>query len=137
MLGIQVVAVPGVVGRVASAIGTGSDRMAVPSALRIGIAILGPGFQQNTTLLGAIWGRRSQTASDGSQSPFLNIGLNENEAGLAKVDMDDCGTVGADGWEEVLRLEAVDYLVEFLAVAGEEDGTGAGTISDANNVALD
>lgn len=28
-------------------------------------------------------------------------------------------------------------VVEFLAVAGEEEGTGTGTVADANDVALD
>jgi hypothetical protein len=47
------------------------------------------------------------------------------------------GAVGADGGEEVLRLEAVGDVVEFLAVAGEEKGAGAGAVADADDVALD
>jgi hypothetical protein len=50
--------------------------------------------------------------------------------------MDDARPVGADRREEVLRLDAVDYILQLLAVAGEEDGAGAGTISATNNVAL-
>jgi hypothetical protein len=47
------------------------------------------------------------------------------------------GAVGADGGEEVLRFEAVGDVVEFLAVAGEEEGAGAGAVADADDVALD
>ena len=47
------------------------------------------------------------------------------------------GAVGADGGEEVLRLEAVGDVVEFLAVAGEEEGACAGAVADADDVALD
>lgn len=39
--------------------------------------------------------------------------------------------------EEVLRLEAVCDVVEFLAVAGEEDGSGSRSVSNANDVSLD
>lgn len=45
--------------------------------------------------------------------------------------------VGADGGEEVLRLEAVGDVVELFAVAGEEDGARAGAVADSYNVALD
>lgn len=45
-------------------------------------------------------------------------------------------SVCADGWEEVLRLETVCYVVESLAVTGKEDGACSRTITDADNVAL-
>lgn len=51
--------------------------------------------------------------------------------------MDGAGTVCADGGEEVLRFKAVGDVVEFLAVAGEEEGACAGTVADADDVALD
>jgi hypothetical protein len=46
------------------------------------------------------------------------------------------GSVRAYRREEVLRLEPVCYVVEFLAVAREEDGPGARAVSDAYHVAL-
>lgn len=46
------------------------------------------------------------------------------------------GPAGADGGEEVLRFQAMGYVVELLAIAREEDGAGAWTIADADNVAL-
>lgn len=51
--------------------------------------------------------------------------------------MDGARPVGADGGEEVLGFEAVGDVVELLAVAGEEEGSGAGAVADADDVALD
>jgi hypothetical protein len=107
-------------------------------ALGISITtILGTSFQQNATLFGAIRWRRSQATSHGSQTPFLDVCLDEDEAGLTKIDVDDSGTVGTDGWEEIWRLKTVDNLVEFLAVASEKDGAGPWAVSNTDDVALD
>ena len=46
-------------------------------------------------------------------------------------------SVGTDSGEEVLGFQAVRDVVEFFTVAGEEDGAGAGAVSDAYYVALD
>ena len=45
--------------------------------------------------------------------------------------------VGTNSREEVLRPEAVDYIVELLAVASEEDGSAARSVAHAYNVSLD
>ena len=98
---------------------------------------LSPRLKQNTPLLTPIRRRRRQTASHRRQSPFLNIGFYEDESGLAEVHVYGAWSVGTDGREEVLGFQAVRDVVEFFTVAGEEDRAGAGTVSDAYNVALD
>lgn len=105
-------------------------------ALRISSAVLGTSFQQNATLLRSIRGWRSQASSDGSETPFLDIGLDENEAGLSEVDVNGGGTVCSNGGEEVLCLETMDYLLQFLTVTSEEDSSSSRTITHADNVAL-
>ena len=84
----------------------------------------------------AIWGWWCQTARHRCQPPFLHIRFNEHESGLSEVYVYGTWSVGADGWEEVLRFKAVGYVFEFLAVAGEEDGAGSWTVATANDVAL-
>lgn len=58
-------------------------------------------FQEDATLLASVGGRGREGAGRGCETPFLNIGLDENEAELAEVDVDGGGPVSADGWEEV------------------------------------
>lgn len=77
-----------------------------------------------------------ETAGHGRKTPFLDVGLDEDEAALAKVDVHGAGPLRADGGEEVLRFEAVSHVVEFFAVTGKEDGAGPGTVADADDVAL-
>lgn len=93
-------------------------------------------LKQDTALLTPIRGWRRKTARHRRQTPFLNIRFDEDEAGLAEVDMHRTRAVCADGGEEVLGLETVCYIVEFLAVASEEDGARAGAVADAYHVAL-
>ena len=50
--------------------------------------------------------------------------------------MDSTGTIGADCREEVLRLVSVHHILQFLAVAGEEDGSRAGSVAHADDVTL-
>lgn len=110
--------------------------MAVTAAMRTRVSILGTCFQQNASLLRAIWWWRCETASHRGQAPFLDVGFDEDEASLAKVDVDYGGTVGTDGGEEVLRLEPMHNLIELLAVPGEEDGACPRSITNADNIAL-
>lgn len=105
-------------------------------ALRICGAAVGARFQQNTTLLRSVRRRRREASGSGSQTPFLDIGLDEDETGLTKVDVDHGRTVGANSGEEVLRLETVDHLLELLAVASKEDGTGSRAVANTDNIAL-
>ncbi len=51
--------------------------------------------------------------------------------------MDLTGTVRSEGGEEILSLEAMSDILEFLAVAGEEDGACEGTVAHPDNVALE
>ena len=93
-------------------------------------------LKQYTTLLTPIRGWWRKTARHGRQTPFLNIRFNEDEAGLAKVDVHRTRPVCADGGKEVLGLQTVGYVIEFLAVASKEDGTRAGAVANAYHVAL-
>lgn len=77
------------------------DRVAMATPLA-GRSILCSAFQQNTALLRAIWRWWCQATSYRSKPPLLDVGLNEDEAGLAEVDMDNGRAVGTNGWEEVL-----------------------------------
>ena len=101
------------------------------------VAIFVACLEEYASLLGTIWRWRRERARDGGETPLLDVGLDEDEAGLSEVDVDDSWADGADGWEEVGRFETVDDLLEFLAVAGEEDGARAGTVAHADYVALD
>jgi hypothetical protein len=104
--------------------------------LGISRTVLGTGFQQNATLLRSVRGWRSQTSSDGGQTPFLDIGLDEDEAGLSEVDVNSSRAVCANGGEEVLCLETVDYLFELLTIACKEDSTSSRPVTHTNNIAL-
>jgi len=106
-------------------------------ALRISRTVLGTSFQQNATLLRSIRGWRSQASSDGSETPFFDVGLDENEAGLPEVDVNSSGTICSNGGEEILCLETVNYLLKFLTVASEEDSASSRTITHADDIALD
>lgn len=131
MLGIRVcLSTSGVVRRAAV-------RRALAMSVGGRVAVFCAALQQNATLLGAVRWRRRKASSDGRKAPFLDVGFDEDEAGLTKVDVNSGGPVGADGREEVLRLEAMDDFFEPLAVAGEENGARARTIADADNIALD
>lgn len=94
-------------------------------------------FEEDAALLTTVrrWWR--QTAGHRRQTPFLDVGLDEDEAALAEVDVHGAGPLRADGGEKVLRFEAVGHVVELFAVACEEDGAGAGTVADTDDVALD
>jgi hypothetical protein len=81
------------------------------------------------------WWRK--TAGHRRKTPFLDIGLDENEAALAEVDVHGAGPLRADGGEEVLRFEAVGHVIKLFAVACEEYGAGTGTVADTDDVALD
>ena len=94
-------------------------------------------FEQDAALFAPVGGWGGKRARHGSQAPFFHVGFDEDEAGLAEVDVDGAGAVGAHGGEEVLVFKAVRDVVEFFAVACEEDGAGAGPIADAYYVALD
>jgi hypothetical protein len=125
-----------VVRRVACVVRACSNGVAVLRALRISIAVLGTSFQQYATLLRSIRWRRSQASSHRSQTPFLDVCLDENEAGLTKVDVNSSRTICTDRREEVLRLEPVNNLLELFTIASEEDSTGSRTITYPNDITL-
>lgn len=80
----------------------------IPPALRLPFP---SGFEEYAPLLTAVrwWWR--QAAGHGRETPFLDIRLDEHEARLTEVDMYGAGPVGADGGEEVLRFQAVGYVI--------------------------
>lgn len=106
------------------------------STLRICGAAVGARFQQNTTLLRSVRRRRREATGCGSQTPFLDIGLDKDETGLTKVDVDHSRTVGANSGKEVLRFETMNYLLEFLAVASKENSTCSRAVAHTDDVAL-
>ena len=100
------------------------------------MTILSTCFEQDTTLLGAVWWRGGQTAGYGGEAPFLDIGFNKHKARLTKIDM-NCGrTVGTNGWEEVLRLKPMYNFFKSLAISRKKDGACARTVPNANDIAL-
>lgn len=119
--------------------GVGLNRMGeVRSGGRPWLLILSPTrFEQDTALLTAIGRRGGKAAGRRGQPPLLDIGFNEDKAGLAKVDMYNAGTIGADGWEEVGGLETVDHVLHSLSVPGKKDGSSPGSVSNTHNIALD
>ena len=108
----------------------------VPAAVRTRIAIFPPRFEEYGVRLRAIWRRRRQRARHGSETPLLDVGLDENEAGLTEVDVYDARPVRADGGEEVLCLQSMDSILHLLAVSCEENRASPGPVADANNIAL-
>ncbi|KAI6770773.1 hypothetical protein HG531_009628 [Fusarium graminearum] len=105
--------------------------MVVSLLLRSGIAA-----SFAALLIRSVRGRRGQASSDRSETPLLDVGLDEDETSLSEVDVNSSRAVCTDGREEVLCLETVDYLFELLAIAREEDSTGSRTVTHANNIAL-
>jgi hypothetical protein len=93
-------------------------------------------FEENATLFASIWWRWCKTASHGSKTPFLDIGFNKDKAHLAEVDLDVARASGSDGGEEVLRFEAMSNILQFLSVAGEEDGSSARPVAYSDDVSL-
>jgi hypothetical protein len=94
------------------------------------------GVEENGTLFAAVGGRGCETAGLGRETPFLDVGFNEDKAHLAKVDVDLAWAICAYCGKEVLSLEAVGDVVEFLAVSGEEKGACSGSVADADDVSL-
>lgn len=104
--------------------------------LRPSVTILPASLQQDAAGFGAIRGRRSQRPSHWGKAPFLHVSFDENKSSLAKVDMDGCGSVGADSGEEILVLHSVAHIVQLLAVPSEENATCSGTVPAADDIAL-
>jgi hypothetical protein len=73
--------------------------------------VLRPRSKQNGIRLDAVgwWG--SERARHGRKTPLLHIGLDKDETGLSKIDVNDARPVGSDCWEEVLRLQTVDDIL--------------------------
>ena len=106
-------------------------------ALALSLSLSFPAcLKQDTTLLASIWWWWRKTPRHRRQTPFLDIRFDEDEAGLAKIDVYGARAICADSGEEVLGFETVCYVVQLFAVAGEEDGARAGAITDSYNVAL-
>lgn len=95
------------------------------------------GVQENRALFAPVGRWRCQAASLRSKTPLLHVGFNENESHLSEIDMHLARSLSTDGREEVLSLEAMCNIVKFLAVAGEENGSGAGPVANSNDVSLD
>lgn len=94
-------------------------------------------LKQDGALLAAVRRRRCETARHGCKTPFLNVGFNEHKAHLAEVDVNLTRARGADGGEEVLRFKPVGDIFELFAVAGEKYGASAGTVANADDIALE
>ena len=103
----------------------------------LGASLRAAYVEEDTPLFTAIRWRWGETAGHGCETPLLDVGLDEDEARLSEVDVHGARPVGAHGWEEVLRFETVGDVLELLAVAGEEEGSSAGAVTDADYVALD
>src|SRR4051794_35007330 len=104
--------------------------VSVPPALRAGETILGPGLEKNASGFRSVRRRRSQRACHRGKTPLLHICLDEHETGLTEIDVNNARPVRADGWEEVLGLEAVHDIIQLLAIACEEDGPRPWSVSD-------
>lgn len=119
-----------------SKIGLNRWVVALTLGLRPGVTILPASLQQDAAGFGTIRGRRSQRTSHGGKAPFLHISFDENKSSLAEVDVDCCGSVGADSGEKVLVLHSVAHIVQLLAVPSEEDATCSGTVPAADDIPL-
>lgn len=95
------------------------------------------GLEQYAALLAAVRRRWRQATRHGSQPPFFYVCLDEDEAALAEIDVHGARPIGAHCWEEVLRFQAMNYVVKLFAIASEEDAACAWAISNTNHVALD
>ena len=96
-----------------------------------------PGLEEDTPMLRAVGRRWGERAVHWCQTPFLHVRFDEDEAELAKVHVHGARAVCAECGEEVEGFEAVRYVVEFFAVAREEDGAAAGTVPNTYHVTLD
>lgn len=110
--------------------------IALTLGLRPSITVFPASLQQDAACFGTVrwWG--GQRPSHGCETPFLHISFDENESSLAEVDVDSCGSVGADSGEEILVLHPVAHIVQFLAVTSEEDAPCSGTVPATNDIAL-
>lgn len=110
--------------------------VALTLGLRPSVAILPASLQQDAASLGTVRGWGSKRPSHWGQAPFFHISFDENKSSLAEVDVDGCGSVGADSGEEILVLHSVAHIVQLLAVPSEEDATCSGTVTAADDIAL-
>jgi hypothetical protein len=92
--------------------------------------------QKDRALFATIGWWRGQTAGLWCQTPLLHVGFDEDKPHLAKVHMHVAWSVCAYCREEVLGLEAVRNIVEFLAVTGKEERSGSWSIANANDISL-
>ena len=93
-------------------------------------------LEEDASSLGAVRGRRSESAHHRRESPLFYIRLDEDEPCLAEVDVHRASRVGADGREEVVLVHPDVGVLKLLAVAGEEDGACARAVADAEDVAF-
>jgi len=94
-------------------------------------------LEEDTPMFGTVGWWWRERAVHRCQSPFLHIRLDEDEAELTEVYVHGTRAVRAERGEEVEGFKAVRYVVEFFAVACEEDSATAGTVPDAYHIALD
>lgn len=95
---------------------------------------LGSGGEEDGSHLVAISGRRSKGSSHGSQAPFLDVGLDEDEAGLAEVDVHRGRPGGPDGRKQVESVQPHIRILQFLSVPREEHRARPRPIADPQHI---
>lgn len=92
--------------------------------------------QKYRSLFAAIRWWRRKAASLWCETPFLDVGLDENEAHLTEIDMYLARSVCSNRGKEVLCFETVCDIIELLAVASEEERSSPWSVADANDISL-
>jgi hypothetical protein len=100
------------------------------------IGTLSPSFEKDAALLATIrwWWRK--TSGHWCQPPLFHVRFDKNKTHLTKINMHSTRSVGAHGWEEVLRLDAMHNIFKFLSIPGEENSPGPWSIAQSYNIAL-
>ena len=94
------------------------------------------GFEQDAALLASVWRRWRKTSRHGRKAPLFHICFYENEPHLSKIDVDCAGSVGTDGWKEVLRFKAMGDVIELFAIACKKYRAAARPISNTDYITL-
>lgn len=103
---------------------------------RGGLGAFAAGFKENAALLATVRRRRRETARHRGQTPFLHVGFDEYEAHLSEIDVYRTWSVSPDGGKEVLGLESMAGVIEFLSVSSKEDCPCPWSIANPNHITL-
>jgi hypothetical protein len=93
-------------------------------------------IKQDASTLAAIGWGRGKSSHTGCQTPLLNIGFNEYETCLTKVDMNAARTVRAYCGKQVPATQTNKSVLGLATVAGIKYSSSSWAVTNTEDIAL-